>query len=366
MSGRKDREKLRLAELILSGGANTELIYDTRPPTSQEGRAYIQPIIDLHVEVIRQGTKVVVDNVTEYYFTLPDGKMEALDELPSIAPPWNDFWVESRRMSNMPKDSRSIPLWGISVSSISHGPEGVDGEAFRQLQLLQVTDNPSVRDDFEENCERIEGRVHWFCAMMLWVPVLAEPGGRMNGGRPLSSLILPLGEDGRPMKTTNDSTPIILQGISLPPSHEIDTEEGQQAYMEAVKETTLGLVQPLLLGVSFMHMKDVVLYDLWRSPKERKAVRRVTGDGPEYFRTVVIDPDMDVEVRSKQGRGIGAARAMHLVRGHFVTYTEERPMGRNKIVGTFWRGAHFRGDRARGLVKKDYEVNPPKSGRELK
>jgi hypothetical protein len=46
---------------------------------------------------------------------------------------------------------------------------------------------------------------------------------------------------------------------------------------------------------------------------------------------------------------------MHLARGHFKTYTEEKPLlGKN--VGTWWWSPHVRGDAAIGHVVKDYEV----------
>jgi hypothetical protein len=45
--------------------------------------------------------------------------------------------------------------------------------------------------------------------------------------------------------------------------------------------------------------------------------------------------------------------ALHMVRGNYATYTEDRPLfGRD--VGTFWRPAHARGKYVNGLVTKEY------------
>lgn len=46
---------------------------------------------------------------------------------------------------------------------------------------------------------------------------------------------------------------------------------------------------------------------------------------------------------------------LHMVRGHFVTYTKERPLF-GRVVGTFYRTPHFRGDASKGVVTKDYRI----------
>lgn len=69
------------------------------------------------------------------------------------------------------------------------------------------------------------------------------------------------------------------------------------------------------------------------------------------YRTIVLpgggsEPD---------GRGGHRATAIHRVRGHFKTYTAERPlMGRG--VGTYWWGWQVRGSAALGAVESDYRL----------
>lgn len=45
----------------------------------------------------------------------------------------------------------------------------------------------------------------------------------------------------------------------------------------------------------------------------------------------------------------------HLCRGHFKTFTEERPLF-GKYSGTFWWNPQSRGDRSKGVVEKEYSV----------
>ena len=55
------------------------------------------------------------------------------------------------------------------------------------------------------------------------------------------------------------------------------------------------------------------------------------------------------------GSGAGEPMAFHAVRGHFRTYTAERPL-MGKRVGTYWFAAHVRGDARVGVSKATYEV----------
>ena len=46
---------------------------------------------------------------------------------------------------------------------------------------------------------------------------------------------------------------------------------------------------------------------------------------------------------------------LHLCRGHFKTYTEEKPL-LGRFTGRYWWQPHARGDKTKGVVMKDYEV----------
>ncbi len=50
---------------------------------------------------------------------------------------------------------------------------------------------------------------------------------------------------------------------------------------------------------------------------------------------------------------------VHFCRGHMREYTADAPLF-GKITGRFWVGPHVRGDKAKGIIVKDYEVNTSK------
>jgi hypothetical protein len=53
----------------------------------------------------------------------------------------------------------------------------------------------------------------------------------------------------------------------------------------------------------------------------------------------------------------GLKRALHICRGHFSTYSEEKPLF-GRVAGTFWIPAHTRGQIKEGVVISDYKVSP--------
>lgn len=90
--------------------------------------------------------------------------------------------------------------------------------------------------------------------------------------------------------------------------------------------------------------------------RQKKAQKR----GRPFIRhhKLIIEPlEKHMEyVRSLGALTPGSKKALHAVRGHFATYTPERPLGRGKFVGTVWRAPHMRGSKSSGLVTKDYET----------
>lgn len=116
-----------------------------------------------------------------------------------------------------------------------------------------------------------------------------------------------------------------------------------------------GLMNEVFLTLSFMHCKNVVKRDAtnFEGPS-LKWIRRQKAPTIRYH---ILDINPMKEVLRTEG-GIehnGLKKAMHICRGHFVTYTEEKPLF-GRIVGTFWKSAHVRGSAEHGIVNKDYRV----------
>lgn len=115
-----------------------------------------------------------------------------------------------------------------------------------------------------------------------------------------------------------------------------------------------------LASFAFAHCKNVNLVDDPEHGPDAKWCRRQKVPSVVYktlripgfvYKGRVVNNDGSLgEVASEE-------RRMHIVRGHFATYTADKPLfGRASGVGKFWHPAHVRGNMAAGAVVKDYEV----------
>lgn len=138
----------------------------------------------------------------------------------------------------------------------------------------------------------------------------------------------------------------------------------QNAGVDAEQQTSgqaagyaMWFLDPLMYGLSLAHCKNVKLVTETRSRADRRRAEREGRDLVQY-RRIVIDGTL---VRRVGGKAAPSSeprtKALHIVRGHFATYTAEAPLfGRH--VGRFYHPAHTRGSVDAGVVSKDYVARP--------
>jgi len=114
---------------------------------------------------------------------------------------------------------------------------------------------------------------------------------------------------------------------------------------------------PAMLAISFMHCKGVTkTIDATANPDDKWLRRKLL---PQFkYHILEINPFKDVLRREGQSEQTGIKKALHICRGHFCTYTAEKPLF-GHFVGTVWKPSHVRGDIKAGAVVKDYSVSPP-------
>lgn len=113
-----------------------------------------------------------------------------------------------------------------------------------------------------------------------------------------------------------------------------------------------------LMSMSFMNCKNVSQHDATLSHgPPAKWLRRQKQPTIKY-RVLNIAPMREVLRTEGDIENNGLQKALHICRGHFATYTADKPLFGN-IVGTVWKPAHVRGDIKQGAVVKDYSVSPP-------
>lgn len=120
------------------------------------------------------------------------------------------------------------------------------------------------------------------------------------------------------------------------------------------------LIAPVFMAISFLHCKNVAIEDApFIGPRQQRRALERKGIKQAKFKTLVIEPMKQVLKTEGGIETNGLKKAMHICRGHFATYSEDKPLF-GKYSGTFWRPAHVRGNADNGTVYKDYKVKAPK------
>jgi hypothetical protein len=116
-------------------------------------------------------------------------------------------------------------------------------------------------------------------------------------------------------------------------------------------------------ALAFMNMntKSVQIVDNPPSRQVRRHAERKGVKQPVTFKTILIRGTQN-RVRPHE-RGDGTRKfAMHIVRGHRIRGTEERPLfGKPWGVGTFWVESHTRGKAEHGTIINTYKVEVPQA-----
>lgn len=108
------------------------------------------------------------------------------------------------------------------------------------------------------------------------------------------------------------------------------------------------------LALGWINCRNVELVDVLPSASQRrKRQRKGNLLGMEY-KKIVLDGRSRRSLTSNQEAEKRHQR-LHVVRGHFKTYTAEKPL-MGKLVGQYWWHQQTRGDADLGVIHHEYEV----------
>lgn len=131
-------------------------------------------------------------------------------------------------------------------------------------------------------------------------------------------------------------------------------------YDEEALEQMTQLLEFIRFADTLIQCKNVKLID--RQPdynRQQWRNRKRQGVEPYTFKVIQIDPQRTTTVdRGADHKGPSGLTPLHIVRGNFATYTEDRPLF-GRYTGTFWRPAHVRGSAEGGVIEHAYEVKAP-------
>lgn len=287
-------------------------------------------------ECVSRAPVIVADNVCEYLYAGTDQEeWDYQKDFPCCAPPFPRFFVEMKRptsvlSSDLGTVSNTImpQFWGwyCEAPPISEVPEII--ERVRRPDLLDDADGQwGIKGSPEEwkwalTCSLLvanQGKVFFFVTAVF---IVSDSGQLMNRPAYLGT------------------------GLeSFPPD-----------VIRLLTNTSGSMGFPMLLALSFLNCKNVAVID--HEPRALTPREQRAGQRPWVrFKTLDIGPMRQV-LRTEGGSDShGLQRALHICRGHFATYSEERPLF-GKYAGRFWIPNHIRGSASAGVVVKDYRVNP--------
>lgn len=269
-------------------------------------------------DAIAEATIIQCDNVSRYFFETSDQDEWQLErDFPNLAPPFPVMWFEWPSPNFISADGKQVanpgPRGKFGVLWIN-APKPVDGPDGWRCLLI-----PFTVFDGEVALNRLgDGQIAWGYSFNV------KPSGEVVGN----------------------------YGV-LAPSY--TNPDAMKVYSEAF----CAFCGPALLATCFMHCRNVAMVE--RGPgREKKCGRNRHGPRFKYY-TLDIDPMKKVLREDGQSEKTGVRRALHICRGHFAHYTDDRKLF-GKFSGSFWRPMHARGRADKGTVAKDYRPGTADDG----
>jgi hypothetical protein len=273
-------------------------------------------------DTVRRSSVVKMDNVVQYVFDHFGEKFNGVSAsmFPCLKLPFPLMWFESRRPSRFltfeSGDAKSMPAgfpqaWGwLCIQRPAEAARSAEciperAELVLEAELIKL----HAGDD----------RPHGpYCITRVFTDARGVPVAELQGCAFMSSFA------------------------------DEDDERGCE-----IDWRILGL--PAFLAISFMNCKNVTT-TIHETDRHLNRERQKHGLKPFLrYHTIDIEPMKRVLRTEGKIESTGLKRALHICRGHFATYSEERPLF-GKVAGTFWIPSHVRGTTEEGIVVSDYQV----------
>lgn len=286
----------------------------------------------------------------------------APDAYPAFAPPFRSYWMEFRIADEMYTRARlgKLGVWCIENDDTSLG-----------ISLWADARRPFPVGFWKL---RHDGEGHLMTEQvppMVFVGDTNETVRRLNPS--MSDRPLPRGERASIMEQEREVLDLVRAtegpeaALAFAEKRQTDLRDEADQAVKRMKELELGLIvqesrllawlvlPPVLMAHSLLGCKNVTTEEHHPNPKIARAHQKRRGHGLTIFKTLKIAPTGGSS-ESGPGVSIGDGQtAMHLVRGHFKTFTPERPLFGSR-VGTYWWSPMVRGNQDAGVVVKDYEI----------
>lgn len=320
-----------------------------------EGWVFLGP----HLKGKLESTQfVVADDVTQYFFAINDKENWKEEDFPNVAPPFDNFWIETKRPTHILSEEFGLISWDPNDPGASRPSRW--GAIFLQVPKEKLLTEPRAA--------RYPGppigfftledlaTFRWLYEIILFVEY---PGTKVC---PIWAWSMPVKEDGSMWskydKITN-SRPCGYSYSLLPSAQAALIRPGGLVAYQSYRSSAHTMLNPLLLAICFMHCKNVEMVTV-RPPEKLKKRNTQRGRSMFSYRMVQVGAIRKIIEASRKPGDTDISMALNRCRGHFKTYTEERPL-LGRAVGTyFWNEQLRGGKKKKAVVLHDYKVTPGK------
>ena len=351
-----------------------------------------------------------VTNVVEPYLQLKEANKEGkirgwttqgvkngrqLSEFaPNLAPPFDNFWMEYR--------TKGWPFFEVLRREVLNSDEHTTQFSFPRLRDASIGALFRVGSDRDENASALMGTLQklkagapddygwaeiqridanhfyktvvpatkWVLQIHLyvetnWDTLTAKP----SAVGPIMASTIPIDSEGRPIKSRSGEAVLEESGSKITlPECMLDTDlcvifmdplieaglhmEACAAFSQCIVEY-MGVFQ---MALSLINCRNIHTVDVVPPPKlaKKHKKKRRTNHDLVVYKVLQIGPTSAPAAENKPTK-TGDRLRMHIARGHYKTYTEDKPLF-GRYTGTFWWEAQFRGNKKKGLVNKNYRV----------
>jgi hypothetical protein len=128
--------------------------------------------------------------------------------------------------------------------------------------------------------------------------------------------------------------------------------------LEGLDNEVAQYFMPALLAISFVNCRNTSLEATDPDgPINRERCKAGLKPFLRYH-TINLEPMKKVLKTEGNIETEGLKKALHICRGHFATYSEDKPLF-GHFTGTVWKPSHVRGSAKQGVVISDYNIKAP-------
>jgi hypothetical protein len=265
-------------------------------------------------ELLQEAVVFNLQNVADYYFAAAQTFWKIERDFPNLAPVYNVAWFEYQLPDK-------VVIGGEARSFLAGDKPAPAGLRYGYLAVSAESPEPGAR----------------------WETVFSCFVGLGEKAASVAAWRMHIDETGQIATSAATGKPLFF----AQPFHERQST--------ALLDST-SFLHPVLLGLSFLHCKNVDVIEAGGEKRTRTGKRKRHSIIRHH--TLNIVPMQRVLAKEGRSETEGLSSALHICRGHFKDFSRGAGLF-GKHRGLYWWESQVRGKAEHGEVRKDYNVNPP-------